>query len=126
MLSTFRAHLVGGRSEDYFIPLALDWEQVSSGTGPVDSTEVLAYVRKDNQSAALKEALADPRFVADLVRAEGEDKALRDSSGTLRFGHTNAYFQLQENDERNIRKTRRGTKQFQHSHCQEDDYEGLP
>lgn len=104
MLSTFRAHLVGGRSEDYFIPLAIDWEQKYSGTGPVDSAEVLAYVRNGNQFGAIKEALVDARFVADLVRAEGENKALRDSRGTLRFGHTNAYFQLQENDERNIRR----------------------
>ncbi len=104
MLSTFRAHLVGGRFEDYFIPLALDWGRESSGTGSADSAEVLAYVRKGNQTGALKEALADARFVADLVHAEGENKALSDSSGTLRFGHTSAYFQLQEEDERSIRK----------------------
>ena len=104
LLAVFRAHLAGGRSEDYFIPLAVAWDSQTDSSPAADSTSVLASIQKDNQSGTLREALADPHFVADLVRAAAKRKTLTASSGSLRFSHTHAYFPLEEEDENNIRK----------------------
>jgi maltose alpha-D-glucosyltransferase/alpha-amylase len=104
MLATFRAHLADGRAEDYFVPLAAVWDSQSSAPPPADSNEVIANIRKGAQSGTLRDAVADARFVADLVRAAGDKTTLAGSSGSLRFSHTHAYFPLQEEDERNIRK----------------------
>ena len=105
LLATFRAHLAGGRSEDYFIPLALQWDSEPSRDPALEVlADVLAIVRKGNQSGTLREALADPPFVADLVRAAGEQKTLTASNDSLRFSHTQAYFPLQDEDRQNIRK----------------------
>jgi maltose alpha-D-glucosyltransferase/alpha-amylase len=104
LLATFRAHLADGHSEDYFLPLAAEWDNASSAPPPEDSNEVIASIRKGNESGKLKDALADPRFVADLVRAVGEKMTLEGINGSLRFSHTHAYFHLQSEDEKNIRK----------------------
>jgi maltose alpha-D-glucosyltransferase / alpha-amylase len=100
MLATFCAHLADGRSEDYFIPLAAVWDSQS----PVDSTEVIANIRKGTRHGTLRDALAQPRFVADVVRAMGEKMTLTVGDSSLRFTHSRAYFPLQEEDERNIKK----------------------
>ena len=104
LLATFRARLVDGRSEDYFLPLAAEWDTPSSAPPPEDSNEVIFGIRKGNESGKLKDALADARFVADLVRAVGEKMNLAGINGSLRFNHTHAYFHLQSEDEKNIRK----------------------
>jgi maltose alpha-D-glucosyltransferase / alpha-amylase len=104
LLATFRAHLADGRSEDYFLPLAAEWDTPSSALPPADSNEAIAGIRKGNESGKLKDALADPRFVADLVRAVGEKMTLAGINGSLRFNDTHAYFHLQSEDERNIRR----------------------
>jgi maltose alpha-D-glucosyltransferase / alpha-amylase len=109
MLATFRAHLADGRSEDYFIPLAAVWDPQSSGPPSADSHEVIANIRRGAQSGTLREALAESHFVADLVRAMGEKMNMALADTRLRFSHTRAYFPLQEEDERNIRKL--GTEQ---------------
>jgi maltose alpha-D-glucosyltransferase/alpha-amylase len=104
LLSTFRAHLADGRSEDYFVPLATVWNSPSSAQASTDSNDVIAGIRKGPDSGTLRDALADARFVADVVRAAGDKMALTGRKGSLRFSHTHAYFPLQEEDERNIRK----------------------
>ncbi|MEJ2008959.1 MAG: putative maltokinase [Acidobacteriota bacterium] len=104
LLAIFRANLADGRAEDYFVPLAVVWDRESHGPLPVDSAQPLAQVRKAEQTGALKEALEDPRFIADLVQAAGEDKELAGPNGSMRFSHTHAYFYLQEEDEKNIKK----------------------
>jgi maltose alpha-D-glucosyltransferase / alpha-amylase len=104
MLATFRAHLAGGRSEDYFIPLAAVWDLQSPAPPPADSNEVIANIRKGAQSGTLRDALAAPRFVAHLVLAMGDKMTLAVADSSLRCSHTHAHFPLQEDDERNIRK----------------------
>jgi maltose alpha-D-glucosyltransferase / alpha-amylase len=104
LLATFRAHLADGRSEDYFLPLAVEWDKPSSAPLPADSNEVIAGICKESESGKLKDALADARFVADLVRAVGEKITQSGIGGSLRFNHTHAYFHLQSEDEKNIRK----------------------
>ena len=104
LLATFRAHLSDGRSEDYFVPLAAAWDAQSDGPSSSDSIEVLAPIRKGNQTGTLRDALADAHFIADLVRAAGDKTTLTGPHGSLRFNHTGAYFHLQEEDEQNIRK----------------------
>lgn len=103
LLATFRAHLADGRSEDYFVPLATAWNGQPNGPSPADFTGVIVPIRKDNQTGYLLEALADARFIADLVRAAGDEKVLAGRDSRLRFSHTGAYFRLQEDDEQNIR-----------------------
>ncbi|MGH7973528.1 MAG: putative maltokinase, partial [Limisphaerales bacterium] len=104
LLATFRAHLAGGRSEDYFVPLAAAWDSPPPVETSADSKEVIAAIRKSAQSGTLRDALADARFIADLVRAAGDKTALESAGGTLRFRPTHSWFPLQEEDERNIRK----------------------
>jgi maltose alpha-D-glucosyltransferase / alpha-amylase len=103
LIATFCTHLMGGRSEEYFVPLAVEWRELTDDPSP-DSADVLAYIRKDNQTGVLKEALADSGFVANLVRALEEERKLTGPIGTLKFSHTGAYFHLQEEDERAIKK----------------------
>jgi maltose alpha-D-glucosyltransferase / alpha-amylase len=104
LLATFRADLADGRSEDYFLPLALAWDSPSSAEMPADSNEVIAGIRKGAQSGTLRDALADARFIADLMRAAGDRTALAGAGGNLRFSPTHSWFPLQEEDERNIRR----------------------
>ncbi len=104
LLATFRAHLADGRSEDYFVPLALAWDAPSSAETSADSSVVIAGIRKGAQSGTLQDALADARFIADLVRAAGDRTALDGAGGNLRFRPTHSWFPLEEEDERNIRK----------------------
>lgn len=104
LLATFLAHLADGRSEEYFIPLAIVKSPLSSAEPGTDSAEVLANVRDGTRTATLRDALADPAFIADLVRAVGEKARIDGVGGSLRFNHTHAYFPLLEEDERNIRK----------------------
>ena len=104
LLATFRAQLAGGRSEDYFVPLALAWDAPSSAETSANSSVVIAGIRKGAQSGTLQDALADARFIADLVRAAGDKTTLAGAGGNLRFSPTHSWFPLQEEDERNIRK----------------------
>ncbi|HXH51347.1 MAG TPA: putative maltokinase [Terriglobia bacterium] len=104
LLATFRTHLAGGGSEDYFVPLAIAWDLSSPVPSSPDSNEVVANIRRGTQSGTLRDALSEPRFAADLVRACGEKMNLAATGGSLRFSHTHAYFSLQDEDERNIRK----------------------
>ncbi|HEX5410941.1 MAG TPA: putative maltokinase [Terriglobia bacterium] len=104
LLATFRAHLADGRSEEYFIPLAIVKSPLSSVDPGSESAEVLASIRDGTRTATLRDALADPAFIADLVRAVGDKARIDGAGGCLRFNHTHAYFPLLEEDERNIRK----------------------
>jgi maltose alpha-D-glucosyltransferase/alpha-amylase len=104
LLATFRAQLAGGRSEDYFVPLATAWEPPSPAETSADSNEVIAGIRRRAQSGTLRDALAGSRFIADLVRAAGDKTTLEGEGGTLRFSPTHSWFPLQEEDEQNIRK----------------------
>ncbi len=103
LLATFRAHLAGGRSEDYFVPLAVQWCSPSN-IEPPDSNDNLAFIQKGNQTGVLKEALGDPRFIAAVIRALGEDRTLTTPDGVLRFSRTSAYFRLQEEEKQSIKK----------------------
>lgn len=103
LLATFRARLAGGRSEDYFVPLAAAWDSPPAGT-PAGSIDVIAGICKGTQSGTLRDALADARFIADLVRAVGDKVTLDGAGHNLRFSHTHSWFRLQEGDERNIRR----------------------
>lgn len=103
LLAVFRTHLDGGRSEEYFIPLAVAWNSQPGNPPSADSSAVLASVRRGGQSGTLQEALPEPRFVADVVQAAGEQKTLTSPGGVLQFSHTHAYLPLQEEDEQRIR-----------------------
>jgi len=103
LLAAFRVDLADGRSEDYFVPLATAWNDQPDGPPPADFTGAIAPIRKGNQTGFLREALADARFIADLLRAAGDEKVLTGPDSRLRFSHTGAYFRLQEEDEQNIR-----------------------
>ena len=104
LLAIFRAHLADGRSEDYFVPLAAAWDSSPSTPPQAGSHEAIVAIRNGNQSGTLMDALADPRFVVDLVHAVGDETQLEGPSGNLRFSHTHVYFHLQQEDEQNIRK----------------------
>ncbi|HUX10495.1 MAG TPA: putative maltokinase [Terriglobia bacterium] len=104
LLATFRAHLADGRSEDYFVPLATAWNEQPDGPPPACPAEAIALISKGNQTGFLREALTDARFIAGLVRAVGDGKEMTGPDRRLHFRHTGAYFQLQEEDEQNIRK----------------------
>ena len=104
LLATLRAHLAGGRSEDYFVPLAIVWDSPSSAFQPADSKEVIASIRKGDGTGTLRDALGEARFIADLVRATGSKITLDSAGGSLLFNRTHAYIHLQEEDERNIRR----------------------
>ena len=104
LLAVFRASLADGRSEDYFVPLAVAWDDESVDSLPPNDDEIIVHISRDNHTGVLREALADPHFIADLVRAAGEERKLAGSNGTLRFSHTSAYFHLQEEDEQCIKK----------------------
>lgn len=104
LLATFRAHMADDRSEDYFVPLAAVWNSPSPAETSPDSNEVIAGIRKGAESGTLRDALADARFIADLVRAAGDKATLAGAGGGLRFSHTHAFFPLEEEDERNIRR----------------------
>ncbi len=104
LLATFRVHLADGRSEDYFVLLAAVWDSPSPAETSAGSTEVIARIRKGAQTGTLRDALADARFIADLVRAAGDKTMLAGTGGNLRFTHTHSCFPLQEEDERNIRR----------------------
>src|SRR5690242_15386849 len=104
LLTIFRVHLADGRSEEYFIPLAAVWNPQSSTPAGTESTEILASIRDGTRTGTLRDALAEPAFVADLVRAVGDEARIDGTGGMLRFGHTHAYFPLLQEDERKIRK----------------------
>jgi maltose alpha-D-glucosyltransferase/alpha-amylase len=104
LLMIFRVHLADGRSEEYFIPLAAVWDPQSSTPAGAESTEILASIRHGARTGTLRDALAEPAFVADLVRAVGDKARINAAGGSLRFRHTRAYFPLRPDDERNIRK----------------------
>jgi maltose alpha-D-glucosyltransferase / alpha-amylase len=104
LLATFRAHLADGRSEDYFVPQAVAWDSPSSAQPLGDSNEVIAHIHKGDRSGTLRDALADARFVADLVRAVGETTTLPGFNGNLRFSRTHVYNRLQQDHEWDIRK----------------------
>jgi maltose alpha-D-glucosyltransferase/alpha-amylase len=104
LIATFWAHLADGRSEHYFIPLAAVWETQSSPPPSANSYQAVANIRRGTQLGTLRDALSEPRFIADLVRAMGEKMNLSVADSTLRFSHSRAYFPLQVEDERNIKK----------------------
>ena len=103
LLSTFRVRLADGRYEDYFLPLATNWNPTSSPLPLEDSAAVIIRIRDRNQFGTLRDALSDPAFIAELVRSTGENMTVNASDGALRFSHTYAYFQLEEEDQQNIR-----------------------
>lgn len=103
LLASFRAHLNGDRFEDYFVPLAIEWRDPKSAP-LTDAPDLLAEVHKDGSTGFIKEALADPRFAAELVRAAGADKTMVNNGCQLRFSHTAAYFGLEGDDEQKIKK----------------------
>ncbi len=109
LLATFRVRLADGRSEDYFLPLAIVWDTPSSPQSPRDSNEIIARIQKGDQSGVLRDALSDPRFIAELVRTVGKNITVNAFDGTLRFSHTHAYFHLQERDQQIIEAV--GTEQ---------------
>lgn len=104
LMATIRVRLAGGFSEDYFVPLAAAWDSPSPAPASSDSADVVARIRKGAQSGALRDALSDARFIADLVRSMGEGATLASARGNLRFSHSGSWIPLQEADERNIRK----------------------
>ncbi len=102
LLATFRARLQGGRLEDYFVPLAVAWDS-QPHPPPAGPNEVIAHIRKGDNTGTLRDALADSSFVAALIRGMGCNKTVSGSESALRFSHTHAYFPLREEDERDIR-----------------------
>ena len=104
LLATFRAHLADGRYEDYFLPLATNWNQSSSLLHLEDSAAVIIRIRNRDQSGALCDALSDPLFIAELIRTVDGNTTLTASGGMLRFSSTHAYFHLQEEDQQNIKR----------------------
>ncbi|HET7214819.1 MAG TPA: putative maltokinase [Terriglobia bacterium] len=104
LMATIRVRLAGGFSEDYFMPLAAAWDSPSPAPASFDSADVVARIRKGTQFGALRDALSDARFIADLVRAMGDEMSLASARGNLRFRHSCSWIPLQKDDERNIRK----------------------
>ncbi|HZT71077.1 MAG TPA: putative maltokinase [Terriglobia bacterium] len=104
LLAVYSAHLADGRSEDYFLPLAIAWDRHSAAAASADSAQTLANIRNRNQTGVLMEALFDSRFISGLVRAVEESKTFSDSGGQWRFSHTSACQPLQAADARKIRK----------------------
>lgn len=104
LMATIQVRLTGGFSEDYFVPLAALWDSPSLAPASSDSADVVACIRTGAQSGTLRDALSDAGFIADLVRAMGDEATLASARGNLRFRHSGAWIPLQKGDEQNIRK----------------------
>ena len=87
LLLVASAQFSADASQEYFLPLALEWG--SERAGP-HVPQTLARVRQRSATGILVDAFADERFVRALLTALSEGASVRIGSGTLRFTPTSA------------------------------------
>src|SRR6266852_2093562 len=83
-------HVKGG---DYFLPLALGWEDDEDHVRALSALAV-ARVRQQANVGVMADAIADEAFCRHVVKAIGEKRDLPTAHGTLRFTPTSAFASL--------------------------------
>ncbi len=91
LVSTVRLNLEGDRTEDYFVPLAFDWEAEERDPVLVNLWNAMARIRRGPKVGLLTEAVADPDFIRAVVGAMARNTELSDDKATLRFWKTQAF-----------------------------------
>src|SRR5690606_11439954 len=97
LMTTVEARLSGGRTQTYFLPLAIDWGEDRPGR---EQAAALARVRQRAQTGILFDALAQEEFVRDLIDriARGDREPVGCGGGTLTFEATRALETLLPDD----------------------------
>jgi maltose alpha-D-glucosyltransferase / alpha-amylase len=89
--------VVGVGKADYFLPLALGWEEDEDHVRALASVTV-ARVRQQANVGVLAEAVADEGFCRHVVKAIGAERSIPTANGQLRFTKTRAYAELAGDD----------------------------
>jgi maltose alpha-D-glucosyltransferase / alpha-amylase len=92
-ITCVEALLADGRSQRYFLPLALDWETRELDPAERYQAHALAKVRHRDRVGLFYAAFADPRFPRDLARAMGANAEVALLDATLRFSSTGQFEQ---------------------------------
>jgi maltose alpha-D-glucosyltransferase/alpha-amylase len=82
--------IVDVKGADYFLPLALGWEEDEDHLHAVSALAV-ARVRQQANVGVMADAMADEGFCRHVVKAIGERKSLATAHGVLRFLPTSAF-----------------------------------
>jgi maltose alpha-D-glucosyltransferase/alpha-amylase len=85
--------IVQVREAQYFLPLALGWEEDEDHVRALAAFAV-ARVRQQANVGVLAEAVADEGFCRHVVKAIGAARAIPTANGQLRFTSTRAYAEL--------------------------------
>src|SRR5262249_29548068 len=87
-ISIVEAALAGGRSQRYFLPLALDWEARDFDPADRYQAHALAKVRHKDRVGLFYAAFANPAFPRDIARAMGANAQVQLLDSKLRFSST--------------------------------------
>ncbi|PWB60445.1 MAG: alpha-amylase, partial [Bradyrhizobiaceae bacterium] len=91
LLGLFEAKLAGEQKpQQYFVPLALDWKEVRLQPAPVQA-QTIAKARKGPREGTLYDAVADDRFILELIARVRANDSIPFGNGTLRFRATSAF-----------------------------------
>ena len=85
------------RGVDYFVPLALAWEEDEEHVRQLAQSTV-ARVRQQANVGVIGDAIADEGFCRNVVKAIGESRAIAMRRGTLRFTPTRVFRELAGED----------------------------
>src|SRR6185295_2887473 len=86
-------NLVQGKDCQYFLPLALGWEEDEEHVRALSALPV-ARVRQQANVGVMADAMADEAFCRHIVKAVAESRALPTANGMLRFTPSSKFAEL--------------------------------
>ena len=94
LVSLYRVENDSSETQNYFLPLALAWEDGAEERLQGMQAATVARVRQQAQLGVLADAFADEAFCRALVAAIGLGQELRCAHGVIRFAPTQAYAEI--------------------------------
>ncbi len=94
LFALFRGEAADREAENYFVPLALAWEDGSEEVVRHLLPATIARIRQQARVGVLADATADDAFVHSLVTAIAERREVPTAVGSLRFVPTSAFAEL--------------------------------
>jgi len=98
LVALVRMESTTGKTQTYFLPLTIAWEESEENRVRALGPFTLAQVRQQARVGILADALGDESFVRELVAAIGEGLRVPTARGTLEFRPTSAYARLAGGD----------------------------
>ncbi len=83
-----------GEVQEYFLPLAIAWEDQDEEHLHELMPKALARVRQRSRVGILHDAMVDADFVNRMIQAMDDDERVPFDDGELRFTHTSAFEEL--------------------------------